>query len=78
MTYFPMTVGPVVTCVSLMCNDDLVVVLWLHDAVCDGPATGEGVVVSASECEEPVCVCGVCTHVTHVGVGSIVDVYYTV
>ncbi len=70
--------GPNVTKVSLICNDDFEYVLCLPSVSCDGPATGEGVGRPTSEEPEYVKVCGVKTHVETAGVGTLVDVHYTI
>lgn len=70
--------GPNLTNVSLICNDLFEIVLCLPSVSCDGPATGEGVVRSASEETEYVPVCGVKTHRETVGIGTLVDVHYSI
>lgn len=50
----------------------------LRDKDCDGPASVDGVGLSASEEHEYVCVCGVWTHVESVGSGTLDDVHYTI
>lgn len=78
MALLVVAVGPVVTKVTLICNDELIKVLCLPDCDCDGPATGEGVGTAASEEPEYVKVCGVYTHVEAAGHGSNGDVHYTI